>query len=71
MRKNQLQKAVKDRMINGVRYALQESHEVKGRAITAAKEYRRKGRPARVIKRKDVLGRTLYSVFVHFHEFYR
>lgn len=55
---------LKKRLINGKRYQLEESHERKGLAVEAAKGYRQRGRKARVIKRRTVGGRILYSVYV-------
>lgn len=57
----------KVRRFNGKRFTLQESHATKSKATAAAEnDYRRKGRPARVVRRATFGGRILYGVYVHF-----
>ena len=56
---------LKERLFDGRRYKLEESHERKSLAVSAAREYRQRGRAARVIKRRTIGGRTLYSVYVY------
>ncbi len=65
MAKQKVTRTLKQRLFDGKRYKLEESHQRKGLAVDAAKDYRSKGRPARVVGRRIVGGRTLYTVYVY------
>jgi len=65
MVKQKTTKSLKERLFDGKRYKLEESHLRKELAFAGARDYRQKGRKARVIKRYTVGGRKVYSVYVY------